>query len=77
MRRLLVGLIIVGVVGVAAQLTAQKPVVSGRAICVPYDPAPLKLTEMQQTGTWMLLEEPVNFVSRVIDEGHFVEFVGD
>lgn len=54
MRRLLVCLVLSGVVGVAAQLLAQKPVSSGRTICVPYDPATLKLTEVERNGTWRL-----------------------
>ena len=54
MQRVLAGLVMVGVVGVAAQLTAQWPVVSGRTTCVPYDPATLKLAEIERTGTWRL-----------------------
>ena len=54
MRRLLVCLVLSGVVGVAAQLLAQKPVSSGRTICFPYDPATLKLTEVERNGTWRL-----------------------
>jgi hypothetical protein len=54
MRKVLTGLVMVGVVGVAVQLTAQKPVTSGRTICVPYDPTKLQLTEVERTGTWRL-----------------------
>jgi hypothetical protein len=54
MHKVLTGLVMVGVVGVASQLTAQKPVASGRTICVPYDPATLQLTEVERTGTWRL-----------------------
>jgi hypothetical protein len=48
------GVIIVGVFGIATQLTAQKPVTSGRTICVPYDPAGLKITATESAGTWTL-----------------------
>ena len=53
-RRLLAGLIVFGVIGVAVQLMAQKPVTSGRTICVPYDPGRLYIEEVSGTGTWRL-----------------------
>lgn len=53
-RRLLVGLVVFGVIGVAVQLGAQRPVTVGRTTCVPYDAATLKITEIEWNGTWML-----------------------
>jgi len=53
-RKLLVGLVLFGVVGVAVQLGAQRPFTDGRTTCVPYDSATLKLTEIERNGTWRL-----------------------
>lgn len=47
-----------GVLALAATLAAQTntaPVVQGRSVCVPYDPAGLKLEEIAGSGTWRLL----------------------
>jgi len=45
---------VVGVVGAAVQLTAQRPVTSGRTTCVPFDPATLTIAEVESTGRWRL-----------------------
>jgi len=41
----------------AAILAAQSntgPVTHGRSVCVPYDPAGLKLVQLPRTGDWQL-----------------------
>ena len=54
MKRLLACLFACSVVAAAVQLAAQKPITTGRSVCVPYDPATLKLSEIRGTGTWRL-----------------------
>ena len=46
------------VVATAAALAGQSntaPVSVGRSVCVPYDPAGLKLVERPRSGDWQLL----------------------
>jgi hypothetical protein len=54
MKRLFVCLFACSLIVVAVQLAAQKPITTGRSVCVPYDPATLKLSEIGATGTWRL-----------------------
>ncbi len=57
MWKRLVVLFALGLVGIAVQVAAQTssgPGTTGRSVCVPYDPAGLKLVEIEHTGTWRL-----------------------
>ena len=57
MKRLLASLFASGLAVVAVQLAAQtdiRPATTGRSVCVPYDPAGLKVTEIKHTGRWRL-----------------------
>jgi len=38
---------------VAAQ-SNTKPITIGRSVCAPYDPAGLRLVEIERTGDWQL-----------------------
>jgi hypothetical protein len=56
MRKLCLYLV-VSAVGVAPTVVAQsntKAITSGRSVCVPYDPASLRLVQTQRTGDWQL-----------------------
>ena len=57
MRKVMLGVLIGFGVATATTILAQsdaKPYRSGRSICVPYDPATLRLEQNGTSGTWRL-----------------------
>ena len=60
MRRLYLCILVCATVSVVVTLAAQsnsKPITIGRSICVPYDPASLRLVEVKRMGDsdWQLM----------------------